>query len=98
MLVATPFHPAAASSLGYLTGSFCSYITNYHYTFKSKKQHSHTIFIFYLMVATGFMINATVVYLLTDTFKLSAWFAQVVATATSFIFNYLVSKNVIFNK
>lgn len=98
ILANTPMHPTASSSFGYIAGSICSYLINYHYTFQCNKQHRKTIFTFYLMVASGLLMNGIIFYLLTHFVIFPFFLSQAIATVVVCIYNYKVSKNVVFKQ
>jgi putative flippase GtrA len=96
LIVVVEFFNAKAvlgSSFGFLVGAAVNYTLNYHFTFKSKKQHLETMPKFYLVAAVGFLINGLIVYLMAHVFSINYLLAQIAATAIvliwGFVANYL---------
>ncbi len=85
-----------ASAVGYMCGSIVSYLMSYYYAFDSKRSHRDAVVLFYLMVASGFVINTGVVYALDVGLGWSPWLAQVCATSITLFWNFFVSKMYIF--
>lgn len=87
-----------SSGLGYISGSIVSYIMNYFFTFKTNSNHIKTIIFFYIMVSMGFLINIILMYVIAYIYNINAWLSQIVSTALVFLFNFIVSTNVVFKK
>ncbi len=85
-----------ASAVGYLCGSIVSYLMSYYYTFGSKRSHREAVALFYLMVATGFVINTGVVHALVAGLDWSPWLSQACATVLTLFWNFFVSKMYVF--
>lgn len=85
-----------ASAVGYLFGSVVSYLMSYYYTFGSKRSHTKSVVLFYLMVSSGFFINTGAVYILTMEHGWNPWLSQVCATTLTFFWNFFVSKMFVF--
>jgi len=85
-----------ASGIGYVAGSVLSYVVNYLFTFESQARHGKALARFYAMVAIGWILNTSIVYVSADVWILNPWVAQISATALVFIFNFWVSQNWVF--
>lgn len=77
-----------ASSAGAVTGATVNYFLNFHYTFRSSKKHSETLWKFFSIAAVGFLLNGVMMALLTGPFDLYYLFAQVIATGSVLIWNF----------
>jgi putative flippase GtrA len=49
--------PVAASSVGAIFGAIINYILNYHFTFRSRENHSRSAPRFFFVAITGFCVN-----------------------------------------
>jgi putative flippase GtrA len=97
--IGTSYYNLSASfstGIGYGIGSVISYFMNYFFTFKSTVSHSKATFRFYAMVCVGWFLSVVLMYLLVDVLNLNKWFSQIFTTGIVFIFNYLISKSLIF--
>jgi len=99
--VGTSFYGLSASfstGIGYGAGSVISYFMNYFFTFNSEESHSRALYKFYIMVITGFLLSVMLMYLLVDMLNFNKWFSQFFITGLVFVFNYFISKVLIFKK
>lgn len=99
--VGTSFYSLSASfstGIGYGVGSVISYFMNYFFTFNSEELHSRALYKFYIMVITGFLLSVILMYLLVDMLNFNKWFSQFFITGLVFVFNYFISKVLIFKK
>ena len=76
------------SSFGFLVGAAVNYVLNYHYTFRSNKEHKETMPKFYLIASIGFVVNGLIVYLFAHIGGANYLFAQVVATAIVLVWGF----------
>lgn len=80
-----------ASSAGYVVGAVINYLLNYHYTFRSSLSHTRTAPLFFAIAGVGFFMNGAIVGLLTSKAALHYLLAQVVATGTVLVWNFLAN-------
>lgn len=83
------------ATCGAVVGALINYLLNYRFTFSSSLRHRDTLPRFLLMAGVGVLMNALIVGVLTAA-GLHYMIAQVVATLTVLLINYLVSKKWIF--
>ncbi|MGA7965937.1 MAG: GtrA family protein [Gammaproteobacteria bacterium] len=83
---------AISSGAGYILGSIVNYLLNYKFTFESDKSHRDTAFKYYAILAVGWSINTGLMWFLADHYGLNYWFAQIIATGTSFLWNFSGSR------
>jgi len=84
-----------ASALSYALSAVYNYLLNYHFTFSSDQQHRETAPKYILAVGLGLSIN-TAVFCMLLTLLPHYIFAQVGATLTALVVNFLVQKYWIF--
>lgn len=80
---------AIGTFVGYLGGAVFSYFANYRFTFISAKAHQDAMPKFMCVVTVGITINTAIVALLADQLGMNYIFAQVVATGTTLLTNFL---------
>jgi putative flippase GtrA len=80
-----------SSSAGYVVGAVVNYLLNYRYTFRSSLSHARTAPMFFAIAGVGFFMNGAIVALLTGRFSLHYLLAQVVATGTVLVWNFLAN-------
>jgi putative flippase GtrA len=80
-----------ASSAGYMVGALINYVLNYHYTFRSSQSHTRTAPLFFAIAGAGFFMNGAIVGLLTTQAAWHYLLAQLVATGTVLIWNFLAN-------
>lgn len=89
--------PVVGATMGAALGALINYGLNYRYTFASSSRHAKALPRFLLMAGLGLMANALIVGFLVDVgFHYLA--AQVLATGTVLVINFLVSKTWIFRE
>lgn len=84
-----------ASAVSYALSAVCNYLLNYHFTFASNQQHSETAPKFILAVLLGLCVNTATFYLLQALLP-HYILAQIGATLTALVVNFLVQKYWIF--
>lgn len=85
------FSEVFSSALSYALSAVCNYLLNYYFTFASNSRHSETFAKFVLVVAIGLCIN-TIVFALCFFIFPYYLFAQLVATSTTLVVNFLLHK------
>ena len=91
------FSAVVGTTMGAALGAFINYALNYRFTFASNSRHSKALPLFLLMAGSGLVVNAVIVGFLVDG-GLHYLAAQVFATGTVLVINYLVSKAWIFRE
>ncbi|MEZ5758921.1 MAG: GtrA family protein [Emcibacteraceae bacterium] len=81
--------PVTGTMIGYACGAILNYLLNLRYTFRSDAQHKKAIPKFILMVAAGFIINTSIMYMLGF---IPYLLRQIIATGVVFIWNFIVGK------
>lgn len=80
------------SGAGYLVGSAVNYALNYRFTFASDKSHLEAAGRFYIVVGAGWLINTSLMGVLTVWLRWDVWLAQVLTTGIGLGWNYSGSK------
>ena len=89
-------NPVLAKVLAYLSGTANSSFINHRWTFRSLKEIQKIILPFLLVNIFGTMLNAGTLYGATVILKFEEPTGLVFATAVAFIWNFAISKLVIF--
>ena len=77
-----------ASTIGFVTSAFGSYVLNYHFTFRSRGSHGPAMAKFMTLVSVGLALNYGLMQLLTG----AGWYylvAQVGTTGVVFLWNFI---------
>lgn len=85
-------HAVPASVIGFTVGAFINYLLNYHFTFKSQKSHKEAMSKFFIVAVFGAVINTILMYIGVDILHLYYLLAQVLATGTVLLWNFVVNK------
>ena len=89
--------PGAASAVGACVGACVNYWLNYRFTFASTRGHREMLPRFFAVAAVGAVANGIIVSQLSG-LGIHFLIAQVAATCTILVLNFLVSKKWIFQK
>jgi putative flippase GtrA len=85
--------PAVATSVaGFVVGAFINYTLNYHFTFRSQKNHGETATKFFAIAAAGMLLNGAIMHLAIETADQHYVVSQLVATGTVFFWNFLANR------
>jgi len=90
--------PAVAKAISYSVGVINSFILNRLWTFQARGSSWATLVPFFLSSLVGLAINTGTLQLCLATFGLPEIVAVAAATAASLLWNFLVSKFLIFRK
>jgi putative flippase GtrA len=84
------FHANAvlASSTGAVVGALVNYFLNYSFTFRSSKRHHEALTKFLVIASVGFLLNGTMMALLTETASMHYLPAQLITTATVLMWTF----------
>jgi putative flippase GtrA len=77
-----------ASTIGFVSSAFGSYVLNYHFTFRSRGSHGPAMLKFMTLVSVGLALNYGLMQLLTG----AGWYylvAQVCTTGVVFLWNFI---------
>lgn len=77
-----------ASTIGFVTSAFGSYVLNYHFTFRSQGSHGPAMAKFATLVGVGLAINYGLMQLLVG----AGWYyllAQICTTGVVFLWNFI---------
>lgn len=85
--------PTAASTVGYVAGGTLNYILNKRYTFRSAARDRSAVPRFVAVALVGAAANATVVWILTALVGVQYALAQVAATGSVLVWNFLANKH-----
>ena len=88
--------PVTGSMLGYLSGAATNYYLNFRVTFELSTTHGRALPRFLVMVASGFALNASIMYTLELLSTFPYLFHQLAATGVVFLWNFVLSKLWIF--
>ena len=80
--------PTAASSIGFVLSAIVNYLLNYRFTFQSNRPHGPAATKFGLLAATGLLINAAIMHLMTAA-GVNYLLAQVCATGVVLFWNFI---------
>jgi putative flippase GtrA len=81
-----------ASSVGFLGGAGVNYALNYHYIFRSKKNHHEAVIRFFTVAAVGFIFNGAIIQLITTELAFHYLIAQLIATGCVLIWTFLCNR------
>lgn len=84
--------PVFASSFGFIVGAIINYVLNYHFTFRSDKQHTEALIKFLIVATIGAGINGTVMYFGVEFTSINYLIVQIFATVIVLFWNFLVNK------
>lgn len=79
--------PVTASTLGAFAGAAVNYLLSHHWVFNSQRRHRETIAKFLAIGGLGWVMNATIMFLLAT--GVHYLLAQVAATALVLFWNFL---------
>lgn len=83
--------PTISSSVGYLFAVIFNYLAQYYWTFKPTGSHKRFVIRFLGVTAITFLINAGLVWFLTESQKIPYLISQVFSTGTVFILNFVIN-------
>ena len=83
-------NPVTSSMFGFIAGAIVNYLLNYHFTFKSHKEHLETSLRFMMVALTGLGLNTLLMFLLTG--RLHYLLSQVCATIIVLFWNFLCNR------
>lgn len=83
--------PTPASTIGYVASSLVNYLLSYSFTFRSNADHRRALPRFILIALCGVALNAAVTYTGTAVLGLQYLLAQVIATAVTLVWNFVVN-------
>jgi len=89
--------PGAASAVGACAGACANYWLNYRFTFSSTRPHREMAPRFMAVAAVGAVLNGVIVSQLSG-LGMHFLLAQIIATCTILVSNFLISKKWIFQK
>lgn len=89
--------PGAASAAGACAGAYVNYWLNYRFTFASTRRHRDMVPRFMAVAVVGAVVNGMIVSQLSG-LGLHFLLAQMIATCTILVSNFLISKKWIFQK
>jgi putative flippase GtrA len=84
--------PVVGSSAGAVAGAFVNYFLNYYFTFRSKRRHIEAIVQFYVVAATGFLLNAIFMWLLANLLGVYYLLAQLITTGLVLLWNFWINR------
>lgn len=89
--------PGPASAVGACVGACVNYVLNYRYTFASTRRHRKLMPRFFAVAALGAIANGFIVSQLSG-LGMHFLVAQLIATCTILVSNFLISKKWIFQR
>lgn len=90
--------PVAAKIISYSAGIINSYFLNRCWTFRSRVSLRDSLPLFCVVNCTGLGINALVLHALLQLLNAPEWASLSAATASSLLWNFSISKIIIFDK
>ncbi len=84
--------PALASTIAYAASSALNYWLNYRFTFASSRKHRIALAAFTGVSTVGAALNFTVMWIANEQLAAPYIAAQILATATTLIWNYLANR------
>jgi putative flippase GtrA len=90
-------NPVVATTAGFVTAAFLSYLLNRRYTFDELPAFHSGLLKYYAALSIGLVLNAGVMALLTDW---GAYYllAQVIASGVALVWNFLAARFVVFHR
>ena len=85
-------NPIGASTTGFVLGAFINYYLNYHYTFRSTRNHQEAMTKFFTVAVVGVFSNGAFMALATEILALPYLIAQVLATGMVLIWNFVANR------
>lgn len=85
-----------ASSLGFLVSVTFNYFMHYSWTFGEPSPHGRTLLRYLVMIACGFLINGSIMYVTSDLLAIIYLLSQAIALAAVLIWNYLLANYWVF--
>lgn len=89
--------PALSSSIGYLLSATINYMLNRRFTFCSKKKHSESAPMFFVISISGLAINGGIMYLAQFFGNIHYMIAQVFSTFVILFWNFFANRSWTFN-
>lgn len=80
--------PAISSTIGFVFGALTNYLLNYHFTFRSTKNHGSTIGKFYTVALAGMFLNAMLISFFADILSMHYIPAQILTTFLIFLWTF----------
>jgi putative flippase GtrA len=90
-------NPVVATTAGFVTAAFLSYLLNRRYTFDELPAFHSGLLKYYAALSIGLVLNAGVMALLTEW---GAYYllAQVIASGVALVWNFLAARFVVFHR
>jgi len=92
LVQAGAFDPVIASSIGFSISALLNYALNKKLTFGSTRRHSAALPRFTAVAFTGLLLNTCLLWLVTAVLEQHYLIAQVIATATTLIWNFWLNR------
>jgi putative flippase GtrA len=90
-------HPVIGSTAGFIVGMVINYLLNRSFTFSSSRAHKEAFWRFAAVALLGMFINSSAMALFTMALDFHYLVAQVLATLMTLSWNFLGSRNWVFN-
>lgn len=88
--------PVLAKSFSYGAGIINSFFWNKRWTFRSTESGPLSVFLFFIISLTALGVNAAVLHLGLNVFSIGEFLALIAATGFTLLWNFLMSKWVVF--
>ena len=88
--------PVVASSVCYVLAVVLNYCMHYYWTYEVSRQHVTSGFRYVVMIATGFLLNAAVMYVGVEVLKIHYLKIQILSVAVIAAFNFIVATTWVF--
>jgi putative flippase GtrA len=90
-------HPVIGSTAGFIVGMVINYLLNRSFTFASTRAHREAFWRFAAVALLGMFINSSAMALFTMALDFHYLVAQVLATLMTLSWNFMGSRNWVFN-
>ena len=90
--------PEIATGIGALTGAVLNYFLQYHFTFKTQREHKLAVPAYILVASLGWVLNFAIFWLLHSKLALIPAVAQVLTTGIVTVSNFILYKTVVFHE
>ncbi len=81
-----------STAMGFIVGAIINYWLNYHFTFRSSKNHSEAAVKFFLVAAIGLVINTLIVWIVAEILFWPYFLAQIFATGFVLLWTFAANK------
>lgn len=97
IMLLTEIRPYQASSLSYVLAIFLNYNLHYYFTYRSAGRHLHSVAKYIVMIASGFILNMSVMYFGIESMQMDYLFVQLISITVLAVFNLILASLWVFS-